>query len=498
MPFLEANPNPEFLIKSIAEQGYNLETAVADLIDNSITANANRIEILTDTTSTPFKLYLADNGDGMDYDNLLKNMRFPSQSPEQIRALGDLGRFGLGLKTASFSQTRKFTVISRKKGSEEFYGATWDVDHLKSAERWEIIINSDEEILEYLKKYQHVSDNHLENSTAFIPNTIIIWQGLYKFENYLEETNKKDAFNDEITNSTSGYLSIVFHRFIEKINNPLTVRINNTIVKPFNPFREDPKLRTLQANEIRIGKNIIKSQGFVLPNSSIKESKNNNSKWTPNNKSLIDMEGIYIYRANRLILFGGWNNLIKKSPRMQLGRLRVEIGNKVDHFFHLNVAKSQINIPHDLKKYFLRSIAELKTEAQREYYNHILISIPTNPIEFKSELFYKDATNRGVLLKFNTEFPLLKSLKSSLDDKQMSELNFILKMTTNLINKVRQVDNVQITGNSETDGISIHEIVKSINELLKLGLNKEQIKRDILPNLGFKNNIPEEITSILN
>lgn len=491
-----ANPNPEFLIKSIAEQGYSLETALADLMDNSITANATRIEVLTKIDTEPFILFLSDNGDGMDKTSLKKNMQFPSKSPEETRELSDLGRFGLGLKTASFSQTRIFTVLSRKRGSDKFFGLTWDVNHLKNSGKWEMILNSDEEIDEIIEQYTSISKEHLNNSNEFIPNTIVVWKGLYKFENYVNEKNKQDALKEEITNTTSEYLSIVFHKFMERQNNRLQIRINNTLVNPFNPFpHENSSLRALEPLQKEFGKDFVKIQGFVLPNTSIKDDSNT---WTPKNKSLMDMEGLYIYRADRLILFGGWNGLIKKMPRLQLGRLKIDIGNKVDHLFHLNVAKSQINIPHDLKNAFLRAIVDLKTEAQKEYFNHGLKSFKQRPTEYSSELFYKTATNKGVLLRINDEFPLLKSLKSSLNSNQRAELNFILKMSSNLINKVRQVDNIQITGDTEKDGISTVEIVKSIKELLNLGLTKEQIKKDILPNLGLKDNLTEEISSLLN
>jgi len=491
-----ANPNPEFLIKSIAEQGYSLETALADLMDNSITANATRIEVLTKIDSEPFILFLSDNGDGMDKASLKKNMQFPSKSPEETRELSDLGRFGLGLKTASFSQTRIFTVLSRKRVSDIFFGLTWDVNHLKNSGKWEMILNSDEEINEIIQQYTSISKEHLNNSNEFTPNTIVVWKGLYKFENYVNEKNKQDALKEEITNTTSEYLSIVFHKFMERQNNRLQIRINNTLVNPFNPFpTENSSIRALEPLQKEFGKDFVKIQGFVLPNTSIKDDSNT---WTPKNKSLMDMEGLYIYRADRLILFGGWNGLIKKMPRLQLGRLKIDIGNKVDHLFHLNVAKSQINIPHDLKSAFLRAIVDLKTEAQKEFFNHGLKSFKQRPTEHSSELFYKTATNKGVLLRINDEFPLLKSLKSSLNSNQKAELNFILKMSSNLINKVRQVDNIQITGDSEKDGISTVEIVKSIKELLNLGLTKEQIKKDILPNLGLKDNFTEEISNLLN
>ena len=491
-----ANPNPEFLIKSIAEQGYSLETALADLMDNSVTANATRIEVLTKVDTEPFILFIADNGDGMDKASLKKNMQFPSKSPEDTRDISDLGRFGLGLKTASFSQTRIFTVLSRKKGSDNFFGLTWDVNHLKNSGKWEMILNSEEEINNIIEQYTSISNEHLNNSSDFIPNTIVVWKGLYKFENYVNEKNKQDALKEEITNTTSEYLSIVFHKFMERQNNRLQIRINNTIVNPFNPFpAENSNLRALEPLQKEFGNDFVKIQGFVLPNTSIKDDSNT---WTPKNKSLMDMEGLYIYRADRLILFGGWNGLIKKMPRLQLGRLKIDIGNKVDHLFHLNVAKSQINIPHDLKNAFLRAIVDLKTEAQKEYFNHGLKSFKQRPTEYSSELFYKTATNKGVLLRINDEFPLLKSLKSSLSNKQKAELNFILKMSSNLINKVRQVDNIQITGDAEKDDISTVDIVKSIKELLTLGLSKEQIKKDILPNLGLKENLSDEISNLLN
>lgn len=491
-----ANPNPEFLIKSIAEQGYSLETALADLMDNSITANATRIEVLIKIDTEPFILFVADNGNGMDKESLRKNLQFPSKSPEELRDLADLGRFGLGLKTASFSQTRIFTVLSRKKGTNEFCGYTWDVNHLKISGRWEMIVNSDEEINEILYQYNTLSAEHLNSSRDFIPNTIVVWKGLYKFENFLNEKNKQDALKEEITNTTSEYLSIVFHKFMERQTNRLLIRINNTLVNPFNPFPvENSNLRVLEPLQKEFGKDFVKIQGFVLPNSSIKDDSNT---WAPQNKSLMDMEGLYIYRADRLILFGGWNGLIKKMPRLQLGRLKIDIGNKVDHLFHLNVAKSQINIPHDLKSAFLRAIVDLKTEAQKEYFNHGLKTFKQRPSEHSSELFYKTATNKGVLLRINDEFLLLKSLKSSLNSKQKAELNFILKMSSNLINKVRQVDNIQITGDAEQDGISSDEIFKSIKELLNLGLSKDQIKKDILPSLGLKTNVPDEISNLLN
>lgn len=189
-----ASPNPEYLIKSIAEQGYSLETSLADLMDNSISANANKIEILVDTDSEPFTMFLADNGDGMSEEELKSNMQFPSNSPELERKGDDLGRFGLGLKTASFSQTRRFAVLSKPKGKNQFHARTWDVDFLKK-EGWKIIINTQQEIDELISKYKQLSNDHLKSFDEFEANTIVVWSGLYKFESYLKE-KKKSCFKE--------------------------------------------------------------------------------------------------------------------------------------------------------------------------------------------------------------------------------------------------------------------------------------------------------------
>jgi hypothetical protein len=481
-------PNPEFLIKSIAEQGYSIETAISDLIDNSISAGCSRVEILTDTESDPFKLFIVDDGEGMNNIQLFENLKFPSNSPEFVRSNKDLGRFGLGMKTASFSQTRKFTVISREKGTKEYSAFTWDVDLLKQLNEWKIIENTAEEIKEIIDDYHRLSNNLLENNIDFIFNTIVYWEGLYKYENYLSIENKIEALNIDITENTNHYLSIVFHQFLQRDKDHLTIRINNLLVNPFNPFPKQ-NIRGLGPSLLKINNEEIKIEGFVLPNISIKESKEKNNIWTPNNKSLMDMEGLYIYRNDRLILYSGWNGLIKKSPRLQLARLKVEIGNSVDYLFHLNVAKSQIIIPHELKSAFLKSVINLRDEAQKEYFNSTVIKFPRESV--KNQLFVREATNKGVKLVLNEDFPLIVSLKNNLSKGDRSNLNFILKYCSHLINSIRNVDDDQIIV-IEEDQVFLEDILTSIKELKKSGISVIQIET-ILGEIGIKKPFPKVI-----
>ncbi|MFA8434139.1 MAG: ATP-binding protein [Marinifilaceae bacterium] len=497
--FENASPNPEYLIKSIAEQGYSLETSLADLMDNSISANADKIEVLIDADFEPFTLFMADNGNGMTEDELRKNMQFPSNSPEFTRNESDLGRFGLGLKTASFSQTRKFTVLSKPKGENKFCGRTWDVDYLRD-KGWKIIINSEEEINELIARYKQLSQNHLNGFDKFEVNTIVIWQGLYKFEHFLKPEKKKTALKKEINEVTVDYLSLVFHRFMEKKENPLQIRINNKRIRPFNPFPEEEKdFRQLEPKQSFFGEDVVKIEGFVLPSRAIKESQDSITNWTTRFRGLMDMEGLYIYRANRIILFGGWNGLIRKAPRLQLARLRVEVGNQVDDRLHLNVAKSKIAIPHELKIAFESYIGELKIEAEREFYNRGIRKFSGNKTQNHLQLFERSNSNKGAILELNPNFPLITSLQEGLSKKQNSQLNMLFRMVNTRINEIRRVhEEKEFIGIEKEDGVGQQEIVYTIKQLLDVGLSKESIKKDILPNLGFKlSTLPDEIKQLL-
>lgn len=493
--FEDVTPNPEFLIKSISEQGYSFEAAIADLIDNSISAGATQIEILIDTDKEPFTLFLADNGVGMSQDQLKKCMKFPSQSPDDERVKSDLGRFGLGMKTASFSQTRKFSTVSRPKGAVEYSARTWDLELLKSC-NWRLLVNTSESIKEIVNQYQKISESRFNSFEGFSANTIIKWEGLYKFEQYLEEKNRENALLKEI-DIIADHLSLIFHRFMEKSKDKLQIRINNQLLVPFNPFPiKENDFRSLEFRKRNFGNDSIKIEGFILPSRSMKESKEGLSIWTTKNRSLIDMEGIYIYRANRLILFGGWNGLIKKAPRLQLARLQVEIGNYADHLLHLNVAKSQVIIPHELKNAFQRYINDLKLEAEKEFFNRGVREFKEAKEVNNIQLFERRTSSKGPVLEINRDFELIKSLFLGLDKNKTSALNFLLSMITTRINKIRNTQTNQ--GFLDDDNLSEDDLILSINELIGRGVSPLVISQYVLPELGCSlDSLPKKVLDII-
>lgn len=486
-------PNPEFLIKSIAEQGYSLETSIADLMDNSISAGAKHIDILIDTKVTPFRLFIVDDGEGMSSDELRKNMQFPSSSPEEYRDTKDLGRFGLGLKTASFAQTRCFTVISKKPKDSKYSGRTWDVNHLKKTAKWEVIVNSDEEINDYLASYSRLCNDFLNPFKNFFPNTIVIWHGLYKFETDVVHVDQTSTLQKELTETTKEYLQLIFHRFMEKAD-PLKIRVNNEQLKPFNPFPVGA--RQISTRQKKLLENKLKLEGYVLPNSSIAESKGF-SEWTLNHKSLMDMEGIYIYRADRIIVYGGWVGLIKKSPRLQLARLKVEIGNGIDHLFHLNVAKSSIIIPFGERIGFIKYVSELKTEAEKEFYNFSDKGPALKPIV--RSVFKKVPTMQGISIVIDEEFPVLNALMKTLSKEQIGQLKIILRIITTSVNKIKKV-HVDDTYSSLVEKNSVHEndVKQAIRLLLSNGVSKENILNEVIPAMGLSSDsLPAPILTLL-
>ena len=421
-------PNPEFLIKSIAEQGYSLETAFADLVDNSISAGADKIEILS-VSDGAFTVFLTDNGNGMNREKLLEALSIPSTSVENDRDKNDLGRFGLGLKTASFSQTRELIVLSKSANEKLYRGFCWDVELLKKTEDWTLKELSETEINIIMQMYHKTSSGHLSKFENFIPNTLVIWRGLYKYENYLEEENRSKALNSDLSDNVEEYLSIAFHRFIEK---GLQIRLNNKVIGSFNPFPQLESVITIPKRRGEIKGSVVRFESIVLPYSAVKESKELLNPWTTPKKGLMDMEGIYIYRGDRLISYGGWHGIIKRSGKLQLGRMKIDIGNEIDNILKLNVAKSQIEIPYELKQEFHKGLEELKESAQKEFYNTGLkeIGIKSSDKSAKAEdLFNKVYTGKGTLLYVNEKNPLLDFMFESFDEEQKLSLIHISEPT---------------------------------------------------------------------
>jgi hypothetical protein len=129
-----AAPGAAALMEGIRDFGYWLGAALADVIDNSITKHASVIEVETDMFDASPSIIITDNGVGMSETDLRAAMVLGSQDPRAHRDATDLGRFGLGLKTASFSQCRRLTVAT--KANKTTSAARWDLDLVTRTDEW--------------------------------------------------------------------------------------------------------------------------------------------------------------------------------------------------------------------------------------------------------------------------------------------------------------------------------------------------------------------------
>ena len=333
------NPDVGNFIKSLRDIGYTFEIAVADVIDNSITANATSIKIYTVAAPEVFFCML-DNGIGMTDKQLIEAMRLGTKDPDEKRAKSDLGRFGLGLKTASFSQCKKLTVLSKKKNI--LAAKQWDLDYISKTNEWRLI-TPDIKKLETLPFVQELKKQD--------QGTLVIWQNIDRY--------KKDNFTDKI-DTLRKHLSLVFHVFLEGIEGfkKLHISINNNEIKPFNPFNTKHRATQEIATEIiKLYDSKIRVQPYILPHHS-KVSQQEYEEYATE-EGYTAAQGFYLYRANRLLIYGTWWGLHRGIDAHKLVRIKIDIPNDQDNFWGIDIKKSTANPTIELKRDLKRIINQV-------------------------------------------------------------------------------------------------------------------------------------------
>ena len=327
-----AKPNPKSTINSYRSFGYNLSTAIADIIDNSISANADTIEIDFVWRGKDSVISILDNGKGMNLEELIVAMTPGSKDPEDPRDEKDLGRFGMGLKTASFSQCKRLTVVSKKEGFTTIKRC-WDIDFINSEEEWTLLDYISDE--SYLKKIDNLKSG-----------TLIIWEYLDRIVGDAKEENEavKNAFYQEMV-TVNEHLSLVFHRFIESkkiklFSNTYEIEAWNPFLLNLNPKPEMGQLEVLQNN--------VEVTYFILPHM----SKISNEDYEKSGGPLgwYQQQGYYIYRGDRLLVSGDWLGIEKKREYSKLARIAINFPNANDFDWNLDIKKSTATPPMEIRK----------------------------------------------------------------------------------------------------------------------------------------------------
>ena len=335
MKTIDLPPYAPTLMESTRAIGYSIEAAIADIIDNSIAAKANQIDIDFFPIGESY-ISILDNGCGMTREELVSAMQYGSRNPLEDRAADDLGRYGLGLKTASLSQCRVLTVISKTSGS--IIGAQWNLNHVQSAESWSLILIDPDEANQY---------PGIHKLKAYASGTLVVWQDLDKFA--VGENDMAEAFSRKM-GLIREHLSLVFHRYLsgEPGLKKLEIKMNDEKVEPQDPFLTKKSTQLMDEETIVVRGQKVKVTPFILPHTSKLTQKE--LKALGGKDGLRKNQGFYVYRNKRLLVWGSWFRLMRQGDLSKLARVQVDIPNSLDDLWTLDIKKSTATPPEDVRK----------------------------------------------------------------------------------------------------------------------------------------------------
>jgi len=409
---IEVLPDPVSLIESMRAVGYTTETAVADLIDNSISAGSSTIQIEYDATHDPF-VSILDDGQGMNALELTNAMRHGSRNPVDSRATHDLGRFGLGLKTASLSQCKKLTVVSKK--NNEINARCWDLDFVKSEQRWVVVVPEIHEL-----QLLHLYENLLEQESG----TLVVWQTLDKL--MAGSATPIEEMKTRMEN-LHHHLSFVFHRFSKKEHSipAINIFVNGLKLDVLDPFLKGNSFtQPLEGQEIRIENESIEVQPYVLPHLSHLSS--DQAQLAGGVDGLRNNQGFYIYRNRRLVIWGTWFRLIPKEEFYKLTRVQVDIPNSLDHLWSLDIKKSSASPPDTIRNR-LRDLIPHFANVSR-----LTITYPGRKHKAQSGFhpFWEriEASHGTFRYQINADHPSIKSLTDNMGKIEQKTLQHILDL----------------------------------------------------------------------
>lgn len=400
----ECVPFAPSLIESMRSLGYSFPAAIADLLDNSISAKARNIDIISTPGMEP-SLIILDDGNGMTENELCEAMRYGSSNPLETRREDDLGRFGLGMKAASLSQCRKLIVVSKKEGKVSAY--SWDLDYVIDSESWMLMGFTKEEMLQFPHIDQLLDKEH---------GTYIY---LSEFDRIKEGTgNLSETFNkclDDMIN----HLALVFHRFIDE---GLIIRVNQLELEARDPFLSYHRAtQRKRESSFRINNEKITLKPFILPHLS-KLSQDDLDKVGGKDR-LRSEQGFYVYRNKRLIIWGTWFRLERKDELNKLARVMVDIPNSLDYMWSIDIKKSAATLPDIIKKNMYNAVYEsvLCSEAVHTYRGRK--EKKDKDIEYVWE---RVKVRDGYEYQINRKIPQLELLESTLDESQLRLLSSVI------------------------------------------------------------------------
>ncbi|NNB93698.1 ATP-binding protein [Corallococcus exiguus] len=360
-------PDPLGLFKILARAGHSLPSAVADLVDNSLSKGASKIDITFPNPNQGGRwMCIRDNGVGMTPNGLRDAMKIGHQRKYDA---ADLGKYGYGLKGAAWSQADRLTVVSKAVNSRQTV-LTWDKDHLERTRRWEILKDPVDD--KYAGAVQLGASGTAVLLTQMRPPVAA------------PKVKSVEPYAQEIA-SVRDHLELVFHRFLEgsvRGRPRVIIQLNGIALRPNNPMAHpltkafDPLSIELPGHQDSTTGPILTVRAYVLPNEAefneyskgqppqdLRDQRDRltlNGRWN-------DSQGLYFYRLDRLIKWGGWEDLFAKDEHTKLLRVAVDFDRQADDQLQIDISKQLIRLPVALTDSLKDSLKAPRSQAKSRY-----------------------------------------------------------------------------------------------------------------------------------
>ena len=416
----ENKPTADVLMFSMRAMGYSFESAVADIIDNSISACASHIQIRFPVDPADCYVVVCDDGEGMSRQELFDAMKYGSEQKRDGRSETDLGRFGLGLKAASLSQCRKLTVASKKDGQISAYA--WDLDIIEEKHDWYVIECSDDEIRN-IRFIEWLDD---------LPSgTVVVWED---FDFIEKSSGSVYAELNKLQESTSDYLSLIFHRYLNRPpQTRLSIKVNNFQLVGYDPFLENHN-KTNVRRKISIPikdsqgiERMVTVQPFILPFQ--KDLSAEDKKLSGGIENYRSKQGFYVYRNERLIVWGSWFGR-HRDELTKYARIRVDIPNTLDDIWGIDIKKQSAKIPNSIKNRLTKAVDEAMDLAIKAQTYRGRIAKIDEEVDY---IWDRIQDRDQFLYRINRNSRIFDLIKEKVDDETWSRIDMVLEEIENAV-----------------------------------------------------------------
>lgn len=462
MAKLKANkPTADVLMNSMRAMGYSFEAAIADIVDNSVSAQARNIVLRFPIDPSDCCVAVCDDGIGMNKKELLDAMKYGSQLKSANRSEDDLGRFGLGMKAASLSQCRRLTVASKKDCKLSAY--VWDLDVIEEKKDWYMVDCSKEQIAE-IRYIDFLSDKE--------SGTIVLWENFDLIE---KSSGNVYAELGKHQNATAEYLSLIFHRYLNgEGRNPLTIMVNNYKLTGLDPFLENHRKTNVRRKiEIPIkdseGKEqIVSVQPFVLPFQ--KDLSAEDKRLSGGIENYRAKQGFYIYRNKRLIIWGTWFGR-HRDELTKYARIKVDIPNSLDDIWGIDIKKQHATIPAIIRNRLTKAVDEAMDLAVKAQTYRGRVEKVDEKVDYIWDRI-KERDNQFVY-RINRNSRIFDLLKEKVDDETWNRLDMVLDEIENSVPYQQiYIDKSQNRVDDTVDDERIAEIESKARILIKMSMDK--------------------------